>query len=122
MSRKVVVIESDQWLGDHYQQVLERHGFLVERASHAYSAIDVIDTTIPDVIVLNVTLSGASGIALLHELQTYVDTMVIPVVVCSNVANLELDMLRPYGVRRLLDSRSMVPDDLVAAVRSVVAA
>lgn len=120
MSQKVVIIESDQWLGDHYQQTLERQGFAVERASHAHSAIDVIDTIIPDAIVLNLTLSGTSGIALLHELQTYVDTTVIPVVVCSNLPDLAGETLRPYGVHRVLDSRSMVPGDLVAAVRSAL--
>lgn len=122
MSRKIVVIESDQWLGDQYQQILEHHGFTVERASHAYSAIDVIDTTIPEVIVLNLALSGTSGIALLHELQTYVDTTAIPIIVCSNLPDLTLETLQPYGVRSLLDSRSMVPGDLIAAVRSAVTA
>jgi len=120
MSQKIVVIESDQWLGDHYQQVLERHGFLVERASHAYSAIDVIDTTIPAAIVLNIALSGASGIALLHELQTYIDTTAIPVIVCSNLSELDGETLRPYGVHRVLDSRVMRPDDLITAIRSAL--
>ncbi|MDB5183952.1 MAG: hypothetical protein JWO07_633, partial [Candidatus Saccharibacteria bacterium] len=35
--------------------------------------------------------------------------------------NLEIEELRPYGVRQLINSTSMLPDDLAAAVRSALA-
>ncbi|MDB5183491.1 MAG: hypothetical protein JWO07_172, partial [Candidatus Saccharibacteria bacterium] len=89
MSRKILVVESEPWLGDHYQRVLEAQDFTVTRASNAYSAMDLIDEAIPDVIIMSLTLSGASSVALLHELQAYIDTGSIPVVVCSNLHNLE---------------------------------
>jgi hypothetical protein len=34
-------------------------------------------------------------------------------------ADLQLEELESYGVRRILDKATMQPDDLVAAVRSV---
>lgn len=115
----VLVIESEPWLGDHYQRVLEASEFAVSRATHAYSAMDLIDDVLPDAILMSLSLSGASSLALLHELQTYLDTAKIPVIVCSSMQNLTMDELEPYGVRRLIDSRTMQPSDLVAAVRSV---
>lgn len=120
MSKKVLVVESETWLGDHYQRVLERHGFEVARASNAYSAMDSIDANLPDAIVMNTNLSGASSIALLHELQTYADTGNLPVVVCSDTSSLVFDELRHYGVKRLVNSSTMRPDDLAAAVRGVL--
>jgi hypothetical protein len=59
---------------------------------------------------------------LLHELQSYTDTADIPVIVSTNLPNIELEELEPYGVKSLLNSASMKPSDIVAAVRSVVAA
>jgi len=121
MTAKVLIVESDPWLGDHYQKTLERQDFSVVRASNAYSAMDAVDDVLPDVIIMSLSLSGGSSLALLHELQTYVDTGKIPVIVCGNQPRLSLDELQPYGVRRIVDSTTMLPDDLSAAVRSVLA-
>ena len=117
---KVLIVESEPWLVDHYQRTLERQGFAITRASNAYSAMDSIDDNLPDAVLMNVSLSGASSIALLHELQAYTDTGSLPIIVCGNTRDLTIDELQPYGVRRLVDSASMRPDDLVAAVRSVL--
>ncbi len=120
MNKSVLIIESEPWLGDQYQRGLESQGFTVVRASNAYTAIDLVDQQHPAVIILGLLLSGASGLTLLHELQSYIDTAGIPVIVCSSLPNLRLDELQPYGVQRLIDSTTMQPDDLGVAVRSVL--
>lgn len=120
MSDMVLIVESEQWLGDHYERVLRKEGFAVSRASNAYAAIDIIDDQPPVAIVMSLLLTGTNGLGLLHELQTYVDTGDIPVIVCSGTPDLHLEDLEPYGVKRLLDSASMRPEDVAAAVRSVI--
>lgn len=119
MAKRVLIIESEPWLGDHYQHVLEKHGFATLRAVDGHAAIDMIDENPPSVIIMSVLMHGPSALALLHELQSYTDTAKIPVVICSSLADLTIDELRPYGVDRLIDSTSMHPNDIVAAVRSV---
>lgn len=120
MSRKVLVIEGEPWLSEHFENLLKRHEFDVAVTSNAYSAIDMVDDVRPDVIVMGLILSGANGLGLLHELQSYADTAKLPVIVCGNTTGLSLEELQPYGVRRLLDTGTMQPDDLAAAVRSVL--
>ncbi len=121
MSAHVLIVESEPWLSDHFQQVLTKEAFTVTAVSNAYVAIDAINERQPDVIVLSLMLSGTDGIALLHELQSYVDTAAIPVVVCSErAAELSRDDLEPYGVRRLIDTSTMHPQDLPNVVRSVL--
>ncbi|MCA9334794.1 response regulator [Candidatus Saccharibacteria bacterium] len=119
MSTSVLIIESEPWLGDHYESILRKEGFCVDRASHAYAAMDMVDKKMPSAIVMSLLLSGTSGIGLLHELQTYVDTSQIPIVVYGRYTDITLEDLEPYGVRRFLDSAIMRPEDVVAAVRSV---
>jgi DNA-binding response OmpR family regulator len=116
----VLIVESEPWLGDQYQRSLEKNDFEVIRATNAYAAIDMIDENSPAAIVMSLLLSGAGGLGLLHELQTYIDTADIPVIVCSSLPNLRLDDLEPYGVKRILDNTSMQPDDIAASVRSVL--
>lgn len=120
MSQNILIVESEPWLGDHYQRIFEKHGFSVDRASHAYAAIDIIDEKPPVAIVMSLMLNGPGALALLHELQSYVDTGSIPVVVCTSLSQVTLEELQPYGVQRLIDSASMQPNDVVGAVRSVL--
>lgn len=118
----VLILESEPWLAEHFEKTLKKHGFTVTGVRHAYAAIDAINENRPDVIVMGLMLGGVDGLALLHELQSYSDTATVPVIVCSDRAHeLLLDELQPYGVKRLLDTGTMKPDDLAAAVRSVLA-
>ena len=119
---QVLIVESEPWLSEHFERLLTKQGFTVVAVSHAYAAIDEINERQPDVLVMGLMLNGADGMALLHELQSYVDTAKLPVIVCSDRASeLSLEELKPYGVVRLLDTGTMKPDELPAAVRSVLA-
>lgn len=117
--KKVLIIEDDAWLAEQYAHALK--DFEVHYAPNAVSAMDMLDDTKPDVLLVDVLLPGGAIFTLLHELQSYTDTRKLPVVMCSNIADtLSLDDLRPYGVMRLLDKTTIEPGDVVAAVRAVL--
>lgn len=117
----VLIVEDDEWLAEQHQRVLNIAGYKTTIALHAIAAIQAIDDVHPDVIILDVLLTGNTAFALLHELQSYGDTGNIPIILCTNLASeLSIDNLKPYGVRRILDKTTMAPDDLVAAVRNVL--
>ncbi len=120
--KKVLIVEDDRWLAELFASSLQKAGYKTETASHAYAAIDVVDTFHPDVIMLDMLLTGSTGFALLNELQSHADTMHVPVIVCSNLAeNVDSEQLKQYGVLRMIDKTTMVPDDVVTAVRAVLA-
>lgn len=120
MSR-VVVVEDDVWLAEHFVRTLADAGYDAQFSTNAIHAIDMIDNLKPDVIVLDMLLTVTTGMVLLHELQSYGDMATIPVVVCTNSAEeFDAKLLEPYGVRRVLDKTTMRPDDLIAAVRKVL--
>ncbi len=118
---KVLLVEDDAWLAELEASILAGDGYEVELAPHAPAAIEMVDSFQPDVIVLDVLLAGSTAFALLHELQSYSDTGSVPVVLCTNIADqFDVAKLKEYGVKRVVDKTTMHPDDLVAAVRSVV--
>lgn len=118
----VLLIEDDSWLAELEGGILERAGYEVAIAPNALVAVDMVDAKRPDVIVADVLLAGSTVFALLNELQSYKDTDVIPVVLCTNLADqLEPVELNSYGVRRVVDKTTMDPAELVAAVKSVLA-
>lgn len=120
--QRVLIVEDDAWLAEQHARVLGLAGYDPTTVPHALAAIAAVDSVKPAVIILDVLLTGSTAFALLHELQSYTDTAKVPVILCTNLAeDIELDTVRPYGIRRILDKTTMEPGDLVTAVRSVLA-
>lgn len=121
MTSRVVVVEDDAWLAEHYLRVLRREGYETYHAAHAVGAIDIIDDVRPHAILLDVLLTGTTALALLHELRTHADLTEIPIVLATNLADqILLEDVESYGVKRILDKATMHPDDITAALRGVL--
>lgn len=121
MTATILLVEDDPWQAELEVRSLEKAGFIVVHAPHAPSAIVKIDEIKPDIVILDVLLTGSTAFALLHELQTYDDTVELPIILCTNMAeSVDLDDVKKYGVRRIVNKSTMMRDDLAAAVRSVL--
>jgi len=121
-AQKVLLVEDDAWLAEMEVGVLQKAGYQVASAPHALAAIELIDEFAPDIIILDVLLAGSTAFAFLNELQSHGDTKDIPVVLCTNLAEQLNDThLKEYGVRRVVDKSTMHPNDLVVAVKAVLA-
>lgn len=117
----VLLVEDDPWLAELEADVLIQAGYEVIVSPHAPSAIARIDERQPDIIILDVLLTGSTAFALLHELQSYGDTKAVPIILCTNMAeSLKIEDLTQYGVRRIIDKTTMHPDDLPATIRGVL--
>ena len=117
IQKSVLIVEDNVILAENFERIL-KHQFCVVNARSAASAIELVDNKIPDFIVLDILLEGHSAFALLNELQSYTDTSIIPVVICSDLApELDLNVLKKYGVREVLDKSKMQPSDLLKVLR-----
>lgn len=118
----ILLVEDDAWLAEMEARVLEGAGYTVQTTPHALAAIDVIDEKLPDVIILDVLLAGSTAFSLLNELQSHDDTKNVPIILCTNLAEqFDGGKLAEYGVKRVVDKSTMHPQDLVVAVKAVVA-
>jgi len=114
----ILIVEDDDWLAEQYGRVLNEAGYAVEFAPHALAAMDAVDTVRPDVILLDLLLAGPNAFTLLHELQSHTDLASIPVIMCTNSADHIADEdISAYGVRQVLDKATVLPEDIVAAVK-----
>ena len=119
--KTILVVEDDIWQAEQYVRTLEKAGFEASYVIHALSAIDEIDRHPPDAIVLDVFLAGPNGFVLLHELRSYSDIGNIPAILCTGSAeSITGADLASYGVVQVLDKASMVPEDLVVAVKKAL--
>lgn len=83
----------------------------------AIAAMAGLQEEIPDVILLDIALTGPDGFTLLNELASYSDTMRIPVAIITNL-DLSGHNLEHYGVFRILSKTTMTPEDIRSAVES----
>ncbi len=117
----VLIVEDDEWLAEQHSRVLTRAGYKTTIALHALAAIQAIDIVHPNVIILDILLTGSTAFALLHELQSYGDIGDIPIILCTNLASeLSIEDLKLYGVKQILDKTTMTPGDLILALKSVL--
>lgn len=117
----VLIVEDDEWLAEQHARTLGAAGIRAEFVPHALAAIDAIDQHRPDALVLDILLAGSNAFTLLHELQSHTDLASIPVILCTNSADqLASEDVEAYGVRRVLDKATMVPGDLVTAIKKVL--
>lgn len=117
----ILVVEDDEWLAEQHVRTLAAAGFDAVIAPHALAAMDQIDARHPAAIALDVLLAGPNAFTLLHELQSHTDLASIPIVLCTNSADMLADEdIAGYGIVRVLDKATMVPADLVAAVKKAL--
>jgi len=117
----VLIVEDDEWLAEQHARTLQTAGIRSQHAAHALAAIDMIDVQVPDALLLDVLLAGPNAFTLLHELKSHSDLASIPVILCTNSAEqLSEEDLSAYGVRCVLDKTTMVPGDIIAAIKKVL--
>ena len=123
MSTKILLVEDDPWLAELYQNtLLAETDCQVFLAGTAESALGVLDET-PDVnlIVLDMFLPEHNGIEFLHELASYTDINVIPVIVLSSVYKHDFGMneerWKHYGVVKYLYKPTTKPKDLLVEIK-----
>lgn len=117
----ILIVEDDEWTAEQHIRILQTAGYRANYVAHTLDAIEAVDTHPPDVIILDVLLTGQNAFTLLHELRSHVDLASIPVILCTNSADtLANEDLALYGVRLVLDKATMQPTDLIAAVKKML--
>jgi len=78
------------------------------------------DEGVPDLIFLDVLLTGPDGFTFLNELVSYQDTAQIPVVLVTSLGN-DFGDLSAYGVVGILNKEVMRPEEIRGYVEQYAA-
>lgn len=119
---KVLIIDDDRWFADVISKNLHKAGWQTHISPNAAKGIEAIDSFDPDVLLLDVMLPGSSAPAILNELQSHTDLADLPIVLCTSVNSDEFDLeaLKSYGVRAVLDKAHTGPVDIEKALSSAI--
>lgn len=110
----IFIIEDDDLMAECIQKSCGHHE---TRIFHdAYAAIGAMNGRLPDLIFLDILLSGPDGFTFLNEIASYTDTAAIPIVIVSSLDFTGKD-LTPYGVVGAINKDSMVPKEIETYVK-----
>ena len=87
----------------------------IEIFHDAVTAMQAVNEELPDIILLDVLLSGPDGFTFLNEMISYHDTARVPIILVSSLDLSHRD-LSHYGVVQILDKATMTPEDIAAAI------
>jgi PAS domain S-box-containing protein len=77
----VLVVDDDPGSRERLRAILERHGWPVHEAEHGEQALAMVDASLPQLILLDLTMPVMDGFTFLHELRRRPECHDVPVVV-----------------------------------------
>ncbi len=83
---RVLVIDDERGLRELLEYGLERAGFEVKSVTEGSAALPLLETWLPDVIVLDVMLPGRDGFALLPEIRRLTTAPVVMLTARTEIA------------------------------------
>ena len=85
MKTSVLLIEPDKLSARLYKGALSAKGHHVRTAHSSQGALNALDDSRPDVIVLELDIPGHNGLEFLYEFCSYEDWMDIPIIIHTSI-------------------------------------
>ena len=117
---KIVVVEDQQVLATVYRNKFVAEGYQVEVASDGEAGLALINTTQPDLVILDLILPKMNGIDVLKNVRANPVFQTLPVIIFSNASLVEEAW--KAGATMVLSKSSHSPKQIVESVRAALQA
>lgn len=115
----ILLVDDDTWFSDSLIASLTNYSVI--KTSDPDQVFDLIERYHPDLILADVMLGARNLFALLYEMQSYLDTRDLPVVILSAIAN-QIDPIdvKQLGVHAVLDKAEITPETLSQCISDTI--
>ena len=119
--RKVIVAEDDVYLREAYVTILKASGYDVRGAENGKKALEAIEQSKPDVLLIDMLMPVMGGLEALAVLENKALLGQMKVIAFTNLSDkATLDQLEAFGVDKYLLKSSVTPKELVANIEEVM--
>lgn len=115
MAKRILVVEDNADLRRLFRTALSLAGFDVDDAADGLDALRIIESRVPDLVVLDLMLQSLDGMSVQQELAARAITRNIPIVVVTG-STLDVSGVNVSCVLR----KPVMPDQLVETVRHCI--
>ena len=120
MGKSVLLIEDEPNIIEAISFILSRDGWTVATHSNGHDAVGVVESTLPDLIILDVMLPGKSGYEILREIRELHETQGIPVLMLTARGQVkDREMAERAGASRFM-TKPFSNAEVLEAVRELV--
>lgn len=121
MAKKILVAEDDKFLSNAYRVKLTKAGFEVKVAGDGAEALNILQTFIPDLILLDLVMPVKDGFATLEVIKADEKLKMIPVIVASNLGQKEdCDRAIKLGAKDFVVKSDLSLDTLIQKIHSLI--
>jgi len=121
--RKIMWIEDDVFLSDIIAKKLSTQNSILLHAKDSIKTFEILETEIPDIIMLDILLPGMNGYEILEKLKSDVKTKNIPVVILSNFGQKsEVEKGLKLGAERYLIKATLTLDEIFSEINTILKA
>ncbi len=119
--KKIVWVEDDQFLNDIITRKLSMTKCAFFHASEGEDALKIISKEIPDIIMLDIVLSGMDGFEILRRIKSDPKIKHIPVILLSNLGQVsDIEKGKSLGAVRFMVKATVTPDEIIDQIKEVI--
>jgi len=116
-SKRILVVEDYKPMVGAIASILEMNGYAVLTATNGVEALQVMEDTVPDLIIADILMPEMDGYAFYHEVKKRSEWRSIPFVFLTSMAEREdIQKGRDLGISSYI-TKPFDPEDLLAAAR-----
>lgn len=120
-SKKIVLIEPDDFLADIYSAKFLQEKFNVKRAADGLQGLKIIEREKPDVIILDILLPKKDGFEVIKELKQNSNSKKIPIFVLTNLGQkTDVDQALALGAQGYFIKAHFVPSEIIMKIKKIL--
>ena len=121
MEGKILIIDDDKMISDAYLMKLQKSGLIVESIQDGKLALEKIEETEPDIVLMDVAMYPMSGLDILKALQERPIQKRPKVVLLTNVEEQEsIDAAYRLGAVDYLIKAKFTPTEVLKRVEAIL--
>jgi len=119
--KKILIAEDDKFLASAYRLKLTKAGFEVQIANDGEELIKILETFVPDLILLDLVMPVMDGFAVLENLRSNSKFKSLPILVASNLGQKEdIDRASNLGATDFVVKSDMSLDMLIEKINKFI--
>ncbi|HEY5695505.1 MAG TPA: response regulator [Candidatus Saccharimonadales bacterium] len=118
---KIAIVEDDPVINQMYRMKFEADGFEVQIADNGKRGVEMVESFLPDIILLDLKMPHMDGAEALEHIRSHEWGKNIPVIILTNLGEEEAPKsLRSLGIHSYIVKADLTPRQVVGRVKEAL--